>query len=126
MRRPKGFQRFLTLARGYLQDPHSRSRFLAAVKEYATRKEGLIRGFRGDLQILAGLVRDWSSGEYAGVSKKTLLFAIAALLYFLSPLDTVPDFLGAVGFADDAAIVLFVLNSLKKEIDRYREWRAKR
>ena len=115
----------MTLAGGYLKDPHTRLRFLAAVREYAKSKNGLIKGFKGDLQILTSLIKDWSSGTYTDVSKKTLLLTIAALLYFLSPLDAIPDFLGAVGFTDDAAVILFVLNSIRKEIDRYQEWRLK-
>lgn len=125
MRSPKGFKRFLTLAGAYLKDPHTRLRFLAAVREYAKSKNGLIKGFKGDLQILTSLIKDWSSGTYTDVSKKTLLLTIAALLYFLSPLDAIPDFLGAVGFTDDAAVILFVLNSIRKEIDRYQEWRSR-
>jgi len=39
-------------------------------------------------------------------------------------LDTIPDFLGAIGFADDAAVIIFVLNSIRKEIDRYRQWKS--
>ena len=51
---------------------------------------------------------------------------VAALLYFLSPLDVIPDFLGAVGFTDDAAVVLFVLSAIKNEINIYRDWRSKK
>jgi len=123
MKNPKGFARFLTLAGSYIRDPHIRLRLLSAVKDYAQNKGHLIRGFKSDLQMLVSLIRDWNRGIYTEVSKKTILLAIAALLYFLSPLDTIPDFLGAVGFTDDATVILFVLNTIRKEVDRYKEWR---
>jgi uncharacterized membrane protein YkvA (DUF1232 family) len=121
---PKGFTRFLTLAGVYLKDPRTRLRLLSAAKEYAHDKGHLIKGFQGDLRTLVSLIKDWNRGIYTDVSKKTILLVIAALLYFISPLDTIPDFLGAVGFTDDAAVILFVLNSIKNELGRYQEWRG--
>ncbi len=124
MRIPKGFSRFISLARSYLKNPDTRLRLLQAVKEYAKNKNALIKHFRGDLQMLIGLVKGWHRGAYTQIPKNTIILAIAALLYFLSPLDTVPDFLGLIGFTDDAAVILFVLNSLRKEIDRYQQWKS--
>jgi uncharacterized membrane protein YkvA (DUF1232 family) len=124
MKSPKGFTRFLTLARVYLKDPHTRLRLLSAVKEYAHHKGHLIKSFQGDLRTLVSLIKDWNRGVYTDVSKKTILLSIAALLYFISPLDAIPDFLGAVGFTDDAAVILFVLNTMRNELERYREWRV--
>ena len=97
---------------------------LAAVKDYAKTKKHLIHHFKDDLQTLICLVRDWSKGKYTAVPARTIVLVVAALLYFLSPLDTIPDFLGAVGFTDDAAVILFVLNALKNEISNYRNWRS--
>lgn len=124
MKRPKGFTRFITLAASYMKDPDMRLRFISAVTEYAKNKKAFVRGFKYDLVTLIGLIKDWSAGSYTRVSKKTILLAIAALLYFLSPLDTIPDFLGAIGFADDATVILFVFNSIREEIDRYRQWKS--
>jgi uncharacterized membrane protein YkvA (DUF1232 family) len=76
----------------------------------------LIRIMSGkdDLLTLVYLLRDWSKGRYPNVPPNTILLVVAALLYFLSPVDTIPDFLGAMGFTDDAAVVMFVLNALRR------------
>jgi uncharacterized membrane protein YkvA (DUF1232 family) len=125
MKRPKGFNRFVNLAESYIGDPHKRSSLLAAVKDYAKNKTHLIQHFKADLLTLVHLLRDWGKGSYPNVTPKTILLVVAALLYFLSPVDTIPDFLGAIGFTDDAAVVLFVLNAVKNEISLYRDWRSK-
>jgi uncharacterized membrane protein YkvA (DUF1232 family) len=125
MKRPAGFNRFIDLAGSYLNDPRKRSGLLSAVKDYAKNKKHLIQNFKADLLTLIHLLRDWSRGAYPNVPPKTILLVVAALLYFLSPLDTIPDFLGAMGFTDDAAVVLFVLNTLRNEISLYRDWRSK-
>jgi uncharacterized membrane protein YkvA (DUF1232 family) len=125
MKRPKGFSRFIDVAGSYLKDPQRRSSLLTAVKGYAKNKKHLIQNFKADLQTLVFLLRDWSKGAYPNVPPKTILLVVAALLYFLSPVDTIPDFLGAMGFTDDAAVVLFVLGTIKDEINLYRDWRSK-
>lgn len=123
---PKGFNRFVNLAGSYIKDPQKRSYMLAAVTDYAKTKKHLIQHFKDDLQTLICLLRDWSKGKYTDVPAHTILLVVAALLYFLSPLDAIPDFLGAIGFTDDAAVILFVLNALKNEISHYRDWRSEK
>jgi uncharacterized membrane protein YkvA (DUF1232 family) len=123
---PKGFNRFINLAGAYMKDPQRRLYMLAAVKDYAKTKKHLILHFKDDLQTLIYLLRDWNKGVYTNVPTKTILLVVAALLYFLSPLDAIPDFLGAIGFTDDAAVVLFVLSAIENEISHYRDWRSKK
>ena len=126
MKTPKGFSRFLHLARSYVNDSEKRSHMLTAVRNYAKTRKHLIQDFGADLQTLIHLLRDWGVGLYRNVPTQTVVLIVAALLYFLSPLDTIPDFLGAVGFTDDAAVVLFVINAIRNEISRYREWQSRR
>ena len=123
---PKGFNRFVNLAGSYMKDPQKRSYMLAAVKDYAKTKKHFTQHFKDELQTLICLLRDWSKGKYTDVPAHTILLVVAALLYFLSPLDTIPDFFGVIGFTDDAAVVLFVLNATKNEISHYRDWRSEK
>ena len=110
------------MARSYMQDGHALDPFIRAVQDYAKNKKKYIHEFKGSLQTLVRLLLAWSSGAYRGISKNTVIMIIAALLYFLSPIDTIPDFLGPIGFADDAAVILFVFTTINSEIERYREW----
>ena len=41
---------------------------------------------------------------------------IAALAYFVLPLDIVPDFILGLGFADDATVLLTAINALRAHI----------
>gem|GEM_PF-2520278 len=41
-----------------------------------------------------------------------------ALVYFISPIDIVPDILGGVGYVDDVIVVCYALNALFNEVDR--------
>lgn len=45
------------------------------------------------------------------------LIIIGALLYFISPLDTIPDLLGPLGFTDDIAVITLVYTQIKSYIN---------
>ena len=59
-------------------------------------------------------------GEYHGLSKATIGIVAGALLYFVAPLDLLPDLLPAVGFIDDFAVIAFTVNVVQKEIEDFR------
>lgn len=44
---------------------------------------------------------------------------IAALIYFLTPIDAIPDFTPFFGFLDDMGVIAFTIKFLGKEIQRY-------
>ncbi len=71
---------------------------------------------------LGSLLKNYAIGTYREVEVKNILVILAALLYFLSPIDLVPDFLPILGFADDVALLSFVFNSIKQEIEKFELW----
>ncbi len=54
------------------------------------------------------------TSEVKGKHKKKLAYS---LLYFISPIDFVPDFIPAVGHLDDVIVVCYALNSVLNEVD---------
>ncbi|SHI42976.1 YkvA family protein [Lutispora thermophila] len=53
------------------------------------------------------------------VFKKLLI--LAGFLYLIFPMDIVPDVLIGVGILDDAAVLLFIWNAIKSELEEYAE-----
>jgi uncharacterized membrane protein YkvA (DUF1232 family) len=74
-----------------------------------------------DLQALLRMLRAYGDGRYRHMSKKNLALAGLGLLYLASPLDIIPDFLPG-GFADDAAVIAFVLKKLRSELVGFEAW----
>ncbi len=70
------------------------------------------------------LLKDYKGKRYREISWKSVAVIIAGIVYFLSPFDVIPDFLSVVGFTDDAVVLAFIFNSLKKEFDKYKNWRG--
>ena len=50
------------------------------------------------------------------VPSSAKLLILAGLAYFISPIDAIPDFLGLLGFTDDAAAIALVIGMLGKVI----------
>lgn len=44
---------------------------------------------------------------------------IAGLLYFILPLDAIPDFIPIAGFLDDIGVVTALVNYLGKELEKF-------
>ena len=44
---------------------------------------------------------------------------VAALVYFISPLDVIPDFIPFVGYLDDLGVIAWTIRFLGKEIKAY-------
>jgi uncharacterized membrane protein YkvA (DUF1232 family) len=73
------------------------------------------------ISIFIRMVKAHFSGAHK-LSNSTLGMVLLALIYFLSPFDFMPDFLGLMGFVDDASVVLAVYAKLKNEVNEFLVW----
>ena len=66
----------------------------------------------------------WRGGVASTVpSAQALLTIVAGLLYFVSPLDAIPDWLRGIGLLDDLAVLAWVLKTFDSELAAFRAWR---
>ena len=70
------------------------------------------------------MLKDYKKKNYKNVPWKTIAIITAAILYFLNPIDLIPDFMGLLGFTDDAIVLGFVFNSIREELIKYCNWRG--
>jgi uncharacterized membrane protein YkvA (DUF1232 family) len=68
------------------------------------------------------MVRSYITGEYREIQGSTVIAGLAVLLYVLSPIDLVPDFIPVLGFLDDLSLVSWFVGKFQGEIVRYRDW----
>ena len=123
------FQRFLSKAVDYIKQPTRLKQLLTDAYKKASEKNdvGTLAHEAWDtLQTLFRLVRTAVSGEYTGVPSTTVAAAVAVLIYFLSPIDLIPDFIPVVGLLDDVALLAWFSTTVKHEIDRFHEWELTR
>jgi uncharacterized membrane protein YkvA (DUF1232 family) len=68
------------------------------------------------------LLKAWLSGDYRELSNKTIVIIVAAVLYFVVPLDVIPDFIFGLGFLDDVAVIGYVFGQLTEEMYAFEQW----
>ncbi|OQW44872.1 MAG: hypothetical protein A4C66_01740 [Nitrospira sp. HN-bin3] len=79
-----------------------------------------------DLPLLLRLLKAWKQGSYRGLSVRTVASIAVAILYVLSPVDAIPDFIPGIGLIDDAAILALLLHSLARDLAAFRVWERNR
>ena len=80
--------------------------------------------FLRQIATLVRMSRAYAKGEYKAIPWRSMLLIVTALVYFVSPVDFIPDFLPLVGITDDIALVVWVVKSLSEDIVRFQEWEA--
>ncbi len=122
MKAPWNFARFLPLA-GRLLARGRLPTLLFAVASKGAREGGRLGKLKEDLRLLQALCLAYWRGEYRAVSAKSMLSVVAGLMYFLSPLDAIPDILPMFGMIDDIAVLAWVMKTLDVELEAFRAWR---
>lgn len=74
------------------------------------------------IQRLFRMLRAYASGEYKGLERKKALLILGSVLYFLSPIDLIPDAIPILGWLDDLSLFAWVLNSLHEELREFTVW----
>lgn len=75
-----------------------------------------------ELVFVLNLAKDFIAGRYKGISKKSMIMVIAALIYLVNPMDIVPDMVLGIGLLDDISVFTYLMTKIKSEIDKYEEW----
>jgi uncharacterized membrane protein YkvA (DUF1232 family) len=84
--------------------------------------KGIIDLILVKLTLLGRLIKAFVKGEYREVPTETLLKILASFIYFISPIDLLPDFLPVLGLTDDLALLGWVVNSISVDLDKFEEW----
>ncbi|MET1067322.1 MAG: YkvA family protein [Pseudomonas prosekii] len=122
MKAPWNLARFLPLA-GRLLARGRLPTLLFAVASKAGNEGNRLGKLKDDLRLLQALCLAYWRGEYRGISRKSILTVVAGLMYFLSPLDAIPDFIPVLGMFDDIAVLAWIMKTLDEELNAFRAWR---
>ncbi len=81
-----------------------------------------LRQILESVRDLYSLFSDAVKGKYK-LHPVTLGIIGGGLLYFIIPIDFIPDIIPFVGFLDDVAVLTTIINSLQGELMAYRNWK---
>ena len=105
-----------------LKDEDKMERFLQRL-EKKLKKIPVAGNKLANVPIMISLVRSYIKKEYTDIPIGTIIAIISALIYFLSPIDIVPDSIPLLGYFDDAAVVAACWKLVESDVDEYIKWR---
>lgn len=76
------------------------------------------------IKLSIELLKDYKNKRYTQVPWRTIAFIAAAILYFLNPMDLVPDLLPVFGITDDAILFASMFKSIQLDLEKYSSWRG--
>lgn len=122
--KPKGFNKAKNKAEKLLANDKELEKLIEDGFKKADKKENELKEVWNEIQLLLRLIKAWWKKEYTAVPWKTIIYSVTAILYLINPLDIIPDFIPIIGFVDDITIIAFVINALKKDIIKFKEWES--
>jgi len=108
-----------------LKDREKSKKLVNDALKKARQAKGPFNEIFDDLILMLYLAKDYVKGDYREVSAGTIVTIVAGLIYFLTPLDIIPDFIPVVGYIDDAFVLGLVIRQIRVDLDKYRIWKLK-
>lgn len=90
------------------------------LKEVSSKFEKLVN----QVKLLYELIRAYVDGSYRQVPWVSIATAVAAVAYFMLPLDLIPDALPGIGFIDDVFVVRFALTAIQSDLRTFCEFKG--
>ena len=94
---------------------------LKKMKEISSDKKTSAK-LNDSLRLFIRIINAYTSKEYTYVPWKTICLIVAGLIYFIYPVDLIPDFIPVSGLIDDIALIAWIYESIQDDIDNFLEW----
>ena len=84
------------------------------------------KGFIRQIPVIARMIKSiMGKGGYKPEFKNVILPGLV-LVYLISPIDIIPDWLPVIGVLDDLALLAFAIPMLIAEAEKFVAWEASR
>lgn len=118
------FEQSKEKAKKLLEDRDKMDRFLERL-EKKLKHIPVVGGMLSEIPVLIALVKAFIEKRYIDIPIGSIIAIVGSLIYFLSPIDLMPDFLPAIGLVDDAAVIALALKLVHDDVKEYKTWRDK-
>ena len=85
----------------------------------------VVGGILSEIPTLISLVKAFIEKKYLEIPIGSVIAIVGALIYFLSPVDLIPDLLPAIGLVDDAAVLTLAFKLVHDDVVEFKDWRGK-
>lgn len=102
---------------------HDKLNAVFAKAEKLNLHTGPINKVYQDILLFIQVVKAYVTKEYREIPTGSIIAIFAALIYFLSPIDIIFDYIPGVGYVDDMFIFGLLLKQLDSDLQNFRTWK---
>ena len=106
-----------------IKDKQKTTNTVNEAMEKASKHKNQLEKVWDYLQLFFSIVKDYINGSYKEIPLTTIVSIVASLLYLISPIDFIPDFIPGIGLIDDVFVIGLVISSATNDLDKYKEWK---
>lgn len=120
------FKLLIRRAGGYVYQPYRiinlTRKAIAKAKKYENFQDFGV-GMVATVLLFGQMLKYWASGDYKGLETSKVFMIIGTILYFVSPVDMVPDYIPFLGLLDDISLLAWLFSTLSVEIQQFVVWK---
>ena len=75
-----------------------------------------------NLRVIIRLIKAYANGSYRELPWKSLVALVSGVVYFLMPVDLLPDFIPFTGFLDDFTVIMLLSGVFQQDIEDFLIW----
>lgn len=121
----RSYSKSTTKAADYIQSRDKLSGLIDQASVKAHGKKSGLKDVWASLLAFLRLIRAYANGSYRQVSPKALLMMVASIVYFVSPIDLIPDFIIGLGLIDDATVLAWTIKACASDLAAFVSWENK-
>lgn len=126
IRQHRSYEKAKSKAGKYKDNPEEMESLInEAVKKAGTNMPRNFNEIKDSVFTLFQMVRCYAKRDYTEIPWQSVLLMISSIVYFVSPIDMVPDFIPIFGYIDDVALLGWTLKSLTSDIEAFKIWKKK-
>lgn len=118
------FKNWESKAKEYLND---KTKAFSLLKDAQNKADDTRKGPIGEiwdkLQLLISIFQDWIYGNYKEIPTGSIIMIIIGLVYFVVPVDIIPDWIIGLGFLDDVTVLGLIIKQINSDLEEYRKWK---
>lgn len=120
----KAYKKAKSRAEQYASDPDKLNNLIDTASRKANGKKGPLDAVWTKLMACFRLIKAYAEGTYREIPWTSLVMLVASIIYFVMPVDMIPDFIMGLGFLDDAALLGWTVKKFSSDIDAFVDWEA--
>ena len=88
----------------------------------ATASTPWAKKYKDDINLMCMMITDYTKKDYEYLDKSTIVIAVSALLYIISPINKITNKIPFLKDIDNIAVLTFALHAIREELKTYKLW----